>query len=63
MQVVDSDIASLVPKLRHQCGISRILWASSVLGQDWGLPRVKCGTVGYNLTSLAARGSIGYIVK
>ena len=31
--------------------------------QDWGLPRVKRGTVGCNPTSLAAGGGIGYIVK
>ena len=30
---------------------------------DWGLPRVKRGTVGCNPTSLAAGGGIGYIVK
>ena len=31
--------------------------------QDWGLPTVKRGTVGCNLTSLAADGGIGYIMK
>ena len=30
---------------------------------DWGLPRVKHGTGGCNLTLLAAEGGIGYIVK
>ena len=43
--------------------ISRILGASRVWDQDWGLPRVKRGTGGCNPTILAAEGGIGYIVK
>ena len=31
--------------------------------QDWGLPRVKRGSVGCNPTSLAPEDGIGYIVK
>ena len=57
------DIVELGAKLRLQPGISRILGASSVWDQDWGLPRVKCGTEGCNPTPLAAGGGIGYIVK
>ena len=44
------DIVELEAKLRLQPGISRILGASRVWDQDWGLPRVKCGTEGCNPT-------------
>ena len=44
------DIVELEAKLRLQPGISRILGASRVWDQDWGLPRVKCGTGGCNPT-------------
>ena len=53
----------LEAKLRLRPGILRILGVSSVWDQDWGLPRVKCGTEGCNPTPLAAGGGIGYIVK
>ena len=39
------------------------LGVSRVWDEDWGLPRVKHGTVGCNRTSLAAGGGIGYIMK
>ena len=44
------DIVELEVKLRLQPGISRILGANRVWDQDWGLPRVKCGTEGCNQT-------------
>ena len=56
-------IVELEAKLRLQPGMSRILGASRVWDQDWGRPRVKCGTVGCNPTSLTAVGDICYIVK
>ena len=51
------DIVAEVPGLRHLRGLSRILGASRVWDQDWGLPKVKCGTVGCNQTSLAPGGA------
>ena len=61
--IITSDIVAEVLRPRHIRGLLRILGASRVWDHDWGLPRVKRGTVGCNPTSLAARGGIGYIVK
>ena len=58
-----SDIVELEATLRLQPGILRILGASRVWDQDWGLPRVKCGTEGCNPTLCNAEGMLGYIVK
>ena len=51
--IIRTDIVELEAKLRFQPDRSRILGASRVWDQDWGLPRVKCGTGGCNPTILA----------